>query len=82
MAAKKELPTTKMVEVFIRRRDKHDNEDYFVGINGETFLIKKEEPVMVPEYVAEVIENQLKQDKLCADFIRNATDGKMKPIDM
>jgi hypothetical protein len=42
----------------------------FVGINGMTWLVKRGEEVEVPVEVAEVIENQLAQDKNTAQMIR------------
>lgn len=39
-------------------REKKDQEDVFVSVNNETFLIKRGAPVEVPDYVAEVLEHQ------------------------
>lgn len=49
--------TRKMVKVKIPRT-KADEEDVFVSVNLETFLIKRGVYVEVPDYVAEVLEHQ------------------------
>lgn len=47
----------KMVKVKIPRT-KADQEDVFVSVNMETFLIKRGVEVEVPDYVAEVLQHQ------------------------
>ena len=47
----------KMVKVRIPRT-KADQEDVFVSVNMETFLIKRGVEVEVPDYVAEVLRHQ------------------------
>ena len=49
--------TTKMVKIRIPRT-KSDQEDVFVSVNMETFLIKRGVEVEVPDYVAEVLRHQ------------------------
>lgn len=49
--------TKKMVKIKIPRT-KADQEDVFVSVNMETFLIKRGVEVEVPDYVAEVIQHQ------------------------
>ena len=39
-------------------REKKDQEDVFVSVNNETFLIKRGVAVEVPDYVAEVLQHQ------------------------
>ena len=39
-------------------RTKADQEDVFVSVNMETFLIKRGVEVEVPDYVAEVLQHQ------------------------
>ena len=39
-------------------RERRDQEDVFVSVNNETFLIKRGVSVEVPDYVAEVLEHQ------------------------
>jgi hypothetical protein len=47
----------KMVKVRIPRT-RADEEDVFVSVNMETFLIKRGVEVEVPDYVAEVLRHQ------------------------
>lgn len=47
----------KMVKVKIPRT-RADEEDVFVSVNMETFLIKRGVEVEVPDYVAEVLQHQ------------------------
>ena len=47
----------KMVKIRIPRT-KVDEEDVFVSVNMETFLIKRGVEVEVPDYVAEVLRHQ------------------------
>ena len=49
--------TKKMVKIRIPRT-KADEEDVFVSVNMETFLIKRGVEVEVPDYVAEVLTHQ------------------------
>ena len=53
----KAATTKKMVKVRIPRT-KADQEDVFVSVNMETFLIKRGVEVEVPDYVAEVLQHQ------------------------
>lgn len=46
-----------MVKIKIPR-ERADQEDVFVSVNMETFLIKRGVYVEVPDYVAEVLEHQ------------------------
>ena len=39
-------------------RTKSDQEDVFVSVNMETFIIKRGVEVEVPDYVAEVLQHQ------------------------
>ena len=52
--------TKKMVKIRIPRT-KADEEDVFVSVNMETFLIKRGVEVEVPDYVAEVLTHQEEQ---------------------
>lgn len=49
--------TKKMVKIRIPRT-KAEQEDVFVSVNMETFLIKRGVEVEVPDYVAEVLRHQ------------------------
>ncbi len=48
---------TKKVKIRIPRT-KADQEDVFVSVNMETFIIKRGVEVEVPDYVAEVLQHQ------------------------
>lgn len=48
---------TKMVKIRIPRT-KADQEDVFVSVNMDTYLIKRGVEVEVPDYVAEVLRHQ------------------------
>ena len=49
--------TKKMVKIRIPRT-KADEEDVFVSVNLETFIVKRGVEVEVPDYVAEVLLHQ------------------------
>ena len=49
--------TIKKVKIRIPRT-KADQEDVFVSVNMETFIIKRGVEVEVPDYVAEVLQHQ------------------------
>lgn len=61
MEEKKKAPVAegrrKMVKIKIPRTKK-DQEDVFVSVNLETFIIKRGVEVEVPDYVAEVLQHQ------------------------
>lgn len=57
MATANTETTKKMVKIRIPRT-KADQEDVFVSVNMETFLIKRGVEVEVPDYVAEVLRHQ------------------------
>ena len=57
MATTNSETTKKMVKIKIPR-ERADQEDVFVSVNMETFLIKRGVYVEVPDYVAEVLEHQ------------------------
>ena len=64
-----EAAKKKMVKV----RLFHDNGRYrrpvYVSVNGETYQIKRGEDVMVPDYIAEALENSQKQDQYALDHM-------------
>jgi hypothetical protein len=49
-----------MVKIKIPRT-KADQEDVFVSVNMETFIVKRGVEVEVPDYVAEVLQHQEEQ---------------------
>ena len=57
MATTETKNTKKMVKIRIPRT-KADQEDVFVSVNMETFLIMRGVEVEVPDYVAEVLQHQ------------------------
>ena len=57
IATATKTPKRKMVKIKIPRT-KADQEDVFVSVNMETFLIKRGVEVEVPDYVAEVLQHQ------------------------
>ena len=59
--------TRKMVKIKIPRI-RVDEEDVFVSVNMETFLIKRGVEVEVPDYVAEVIRHQEEMLDSIIDF--------------
>ena len=50
-------PKRKMVKIRIPRT-KANEEDVFVSVNMETFIVKRGVEVEVPDYVAEVLQHQ------------------------
>jgi len=46
------------------------SEDVSVKVNGKRYLIKRGEKVMIPRFVAHVLENQAKQRRASADYQR------------
>jgi hypothetical protein len=53
-------PAVKKVKIRIPRT-KANEEDVFVSVNMETFIVKRGVEVEVPDYVAEVIQHQEEQ---------------------
>ena len=51
------VPAVKKVKIRIPRT-KADEEDVFVSVNMETFIVKRGVEVEVPDYVAEVLRHQ------------------------
>lgn len=66
-------PKRKMVKVRIPRT-RADEEDVFVSVNMETFLIKRGVEVEVPDYVAEVLRHQ--EEMLEARMLFNEQNSK------
>lgn len=58
-----------LVPVFLFKDNNKYKDDVFVAINGRRWLIKRGETVMVPAYVAEVLQQSMKQDMATADLI-------------
>jgi hypothetical protein len=62
-----ETNAPKMVTVRIPRISK-DQEDVFVSVNMNTYIIKRGVPVEVPDFVAEVHEHQEEMLQVAYDF--------------
>lgn len=64
------------VQIRVFRDGERYKDDVFVGVNGKGYLIKRGEDVMVPRFVAEIINQSLDEDanaaskseRLQADF--------------
>lgn len=55
-----------MTQVTLFRDNDRYKGDVFVGVNGETYLIRRGETVTVPGYVARVLANSDRMDALSA----------------
>lgn len=73
MAESNTATKRKMVKVRIPRT-RADEEDVFVSVNMETFLIKRGVEVEVPDYVAEVLRHQ--EEMLEARMLFNEKNAK------
>ncbi len=64
---------TKMVKIKLFKDGKDYKDDVTVGVNGKFYKIQRGVEVKVPDFVAEVLENQERQDsatrKLIADEV-------------
>ena len=67
-----EMTAPKMVKVRIPRTRK-DEEDVFVSVNLNTYLIKRGVEVEVPEFVAEVLRHQEEMLEEIMLFEQNAS---------
>ena len=74
-AKKTETPKEKMVKIRIPRT-KADQEDVFVSVNLNTYLIKRGVEVEVPESVAEVLQHQEEMLEEIMLFEAKAQKGK------
>lgn len=70
---KAEAPVNARGETLVPIRLFRDNDKYkddvFVAVNGRSFQIRRGETVMVPEYVATVLEQSMNQDQATASMI-------------
>ena len=74
----------KRVKIKLFKDNGNYRDDVFVSVNGRDFLIKRGEEVSVPDYVAEVLENSIKQERNTASLIEkleniyHETERKLK----
>lgn len=65
----------KMVKITLMRDNKNYQGDVFVGVNGKTWQIQRGVEVEVPDYVAEVLKNSMKQDNLAFGLMSDLQRG-------
>ena len=58
------------VKLRLFRDSNQYKESLFVAVNGESYMIPRGVEVEVPYYIAEVIENSLKEDQKTAETLR------------
>ena len=58
-----------MVTVCLFKDNERYKDDVFVAVNGKTWQIKRGEPVQIPKYVADVLEQSRRQDTATANLI-------------
>lgn len=68
-----EDPEEKVPFFLFKDNDKY-KDDVFVAVNGRSFQIKRGETVMVPRYVAEILEQSMAQDQATANLIERQSD--------
>lgn len=68
MANTKNSTKEKLVSVFIPKQSRNDNER-FIGVNGERILVQTGKNVEIPERFAEVIRNSEKMAAVSAEYI-------------
>lgn len=49
-------------------------DDVFVAVNGRKYQIKRGEPVMVPRYIKEVLDNSQKQDAAASRYMEEESE--------
>lgn len=60
---------TELVTIQLFKDSEKYKDDKFVAVNGKTWQIKRGVPVQVPKYVADVLEQSMKQDTATANMI-------------
>lgn len=58
-----------LVPIRLFKDNERYKDDVFVAINGKSWQIKRGETVEVPKYVADVLEQSMKQDMATANMI-------------
>lgn len=67
-----------MVEIMLFEDGDKYKDDVFVAVNGKTFQIKRGEPVKVPRYVKEVLDNAAKQNKAANTYMNQKQNAYEK----
>lgn len=62
-------PAEELVAVRLFKDNDKYKDDVFVAVNGKSWQIKRGETVMLPRYVADVLEQSMKQDTQTANLI-------------
>ena len=78
-------PDEELVPIFLFKDNERYKDDKFVAVNGRTFQIKRGETVMVPKYVADVLEQSMKQDMATANMIERESaeyEAKAKALNV
>lgn len=73
--AGKEAQGEKMVPIRLFKDNEKYKDDVFVAVNGRSFQIKRGETVMVPDYVAAVLEQSMAQDNATANLIERESSA-------
>ena len=68
MSKKKNETAAETKTVFVPKENKHDDALY-VAVNGQRLLVRKGEPVNLPEKFAEVIHNSFAAAKQAESYI-------------
>lgn len=63
-----------MVPVYLFKDNGKYKDDVFVAVNGKSYQIKRGEKVMVPDFVAEVLEQSMSQDQATANLISRQSE--------
>lgn len=75
MATVNKAPAEKTVKITLMRDNKNYQGDVFVGVNGKTWQIQRGVEVEVPDYVAEVLRNSMKQDNMAFGLMTDLQQG-------
>ena len=67
---KEELDPARKVKITLFRDSNQYKDPLYAAVNGESYLIPRGVEVEVPYYIAEVIENSLKEDQKTAETLR------------
>lgn len=69
-AAKEAAPKQEdLVSIRLFKDNERYKDDVFVAVNGKSWQIKRGETVQVPRYVADVLEQSMRQDTATANMI-------------